>query len=417
MSAARARLLGLAFVTALASFVAFCIGTYNGVFTDRAVVQLRIEQAGLQLLTGSDVKLRGINVGTVEDISSDGSGATIELALQPDRLSDLPADVEARLVPKTLFGEKYVDLVVPPDAAEARLEDGDVIPEDRSAPTLELNRVLDDVVPVLRAVKPEQLNATLTALATALDGRGESLGQTLVEVDTYLRGINPQLPQLRRDLVALAEVADVYDRAAPDLLATVRNLLTTAGTVVEQEDLLGALLPEVTSAADSTRTMLADNERNLVRVNAVNRDLIGILKEYSPVFPCFFRGYGELSPRIDGAVGDTPETERFAHIVITFTQPVPAYEYPIDLPEYNERRGPDCFGLPDPPQPLHKETFADGTEDDPRFAEPAQAPGVRASAAVDALLAPTLGVPADEVPDIGNLLWTPLLSGTTVSLR
>lgn len=432
MSAVRSRLLGLLMVTAVVAFSGFCIGMYNGVFTDRALVDLRIERAGLQLLTGSDVKLRGINVGTVRDISSDGRLATIVLAIQPERLADLPADVQARLVPKTLFGEKYVDLVVLPDAAEERLRDGDVIPEDRSAATIEINRVLDDVVPLLRTVRPEQLNATLTALATALDGRGDQLGRTLEEADAYLKGINPQLPQLRRDLIALTQVTDVYDRAAPDLLATVRNLLTTAGTIVEHEDVLAALLPEVTRAADSTRSLLASNESNLVRVNAVNRDLVKVLAEYSPVFACFFRGFAAVGPNIDNAVGDTPETKRFAHIVITFSETVPAYEYPLDLPEYNERRGPDCFGLPDPPRPLPLERFADGTEDDPRFAAPAnasvsarsavppsvmRAPDAGEAAAVDALLAPALGVPADRVPSIGGLLWTPLVTGTTVELR
>ena len=430
MSGVRHKLLGLLLVGAAAAFVAFCIGMYNGVFSDRAVVELRIERAGLQLLTGSDVKLRGIDVGTVRRIGSDGRVATIEMGIERDRLADLPADVEARLVPKTLFGEKYVDLVIPSDASDERLQDGDVIPEDRSAATLEINRVLDDVVPVLRAVRPEQLKATLTALATALDGRGEQLGRTLVEADAYLAGINPQLPQLRRDLVALTQVTDVYDDAAPDLLSAVRSLLTTAGTVVEQEDVIGALIPEVTRVADSTRGMLATNERNLVRVNAVNRDLVQVLADYSPVFPCFFRGFAAVGPNIDNAVGDTPETERFAHIVITFGETVPAYEYPIDLPEYNERRGPDCFGLPDPPRPLPQEYFADGTEDDPRFAPAATVsarssrspgamvgPSAHESAAVDALLAPALGVPADRVPAIGGLLWAPLLSGTSVELR
>ena len=430
MTGVRHKLLGLLLVGAAAAFVAFCIGMYTGAFSDQAVVRLRIERAGLQLLTGSDVKLRGIDIGTVRRIGSDGRVATVELGIDPERLADLPADVQARLVPKTLFGEKYVDLVVPADASAERLRDGDTIPEDRSTATLEINRVLDDVVPVLRAVRPEQLNATLTALATALDGRGQQLGRTLVEADTYLAGINPQLPQLRRDLVALTQVTDVYDDTAPDLLSAVRSLLTTAGTVVEQEDVLTSLLPEVTRVADSTRGMLATNERNLVRVNAVNRDLVQVLADYSPVFPCFFRGFAAVGPNIDNAVGDTPETERFAHIVITFGEPVPEYQYPLDLPEYNERRGPDCFGLPDPPRPLPQSYFADGTEDDPRFAPSAavsarslRSPGAmvgptaRESAAVDALLAPALGVPADDVPAIGGLLWAPLLSGASVELR
>ena len=42
-------------------------------------------------------------------------GATIELAIDPDHLDEIPADVSARLLPKTLFGERFVSLVPPED--------------------------------------------------------------------------------------------------------------------------------------------------------------------------------------------------------------------------------------------------------------------------------------------------------------
>ena len=39
------------------------------------------------------------------------------------------------------------------------------------------------------------------------------------ELDTYLGEIDDHLPTLREDLVKLADVADTYELAAPDLLA------------------------------------------------------------------------------------------------------------------------------------------------------------------------------------------------------
>ncbi|MDQ8035322.1 MAG: MCE family protein, partial [Bordetella sp.] len=47
---------------------------------------------------------------------------------------------------------------------------------------------------------PADLNATLTALATALEGRGEQIGQNLETLDSYLKRINPQIPALLEDL-------------------------------------------------------------------------------------------------------------------------------------------------------------------------------------------------------------------------
>ena len=50
-----------------------------------------------------------------------------------------------------------------------------MISESRVA--IEVERVLSDLYPLLRTVQPAQLNYTLTALADALEGRGDKLGQ------------------------------------------------------------------------------------------------------------------------------------------------------------------------------------------------------------------------------------------------
>src|SRR5690606_27607136 len=98
------------------------------------------------------------------------------------------------------------------------------IQQDRSQAAVEIDKVLNDLLPLLRAVKPAELNATLNALATALQGRGDQIGRNLEQADALLKKINPQLGTLVRDLRGLADVSDVYAAAAPDLLQTLRNL-------------------------------------------------------------------------------------------------------------------------------------------------------------------------------------------------
>ena len=107
-----------------------------------------------------------------------------------------------------------------------------MIPSDRVETNVELNRILAELFPLLRTVRPADLNATLNALSTALGGRGEELGETLDKLDTYLDAIDDHLPTLREDLVLLAEVADTYDVAAPDLLGVLDNVTVTSRTIV-----------------------------------------------------------------------------------------------------------------------------------------------------------------------------------------
>ena len=256
----RYQVYGVAMLTALALFVGICIAYFNQAFTPVDHVSMHISRAGLQLLPGSDVKVRGLIVGSVSTISSDGDGATLQLHLDPSKARHIPDNVSARLIPKTIFGEKYVDLVIPPQPSGRTLADGAVIPEDRSQAALEINQALNDLLPLLRTVQPGQLNQTLTALATALTGRGEQLGNTITALDTYFRQINPHLPALQHDIQALAGVAGTYDEAAGSLLELLGNLTVTSRTIVDRKAQLQSFLTDVTGASDTTRDLLARNE-------------------------------------------------------------------------------------------------------------------------------------------------------------
>ena len=61
---------------------------------------------------------------------------------------------------------------------EKSLSDGDVIPASRVHTNVELQKILADLFPLLRSIRPADLSSTLYALATALRGRGNELGET-----------------------------------------------------------------------------------------------------------------------------------------------------------------------------------------------------------------------------------------------
>lgn len=447
------RLYGVLFLAAVAAFVAVCFLALAQVFTPAAYVTLRIPRAGQQLLPGSDVKVRGIVVGSVESISSTGNGATIRLRLQPSALAELPTNVTAQLVPKTLFGEKYVNLLLPSRPAGAHLTSGSVIAEDATKPTMEIDQALNDLLPVLRTVRPQDLNSTLSAVATALQGRGGELGQTMVQLDGYLRAMNPHLPRLQHDLASLTTTARTYDQAAGPLLDTLANLTVTSGTIIQEQRQLRGLLDDVTGASGTLRQFLASNAGNLIAVNTVNKPMIDLLRRYSPELDCFLVGDAKLAARIHTArITNNPLLAGSAHVKIEFVPAFPTYQYPKDLPEFGDTRGPSCYGLPNPPIRLPVVHYKDGLQDDPRFANQGQpgplgggsgsgsgsgraagtthvarpasavspdmgAAGTAAErAAFDNLLAPLLRLPAAQVPDIADLLWGPLARGNGVRL-
>ena len=360
------KLYGAVLLAVVGGLVALSVLFFNEAFTSFDHVTVHVQRAGLQLLPGSDVKVRGIIVGDVERITSDGDGADLLLRLDPNKARQIPRNVTVRMLPKTVFGEKYVDLVLP-SQPQGQLADGAVIGVDQTRTSLEIDQALNDLLPVLRTVSPVELNHTLTALGAALNGRGEQLGQTIDQFDRYLRGFNPQLPQLKHDFATLGDVTRTYATAADPLIRTLGNVTVTSDTIVAEHEQLLHFLVDVSGAADATRDLLATNAHNLIAANRYARPVVNLLARYSPEFPCFFRGYAGLVPRIHNAVPKTPGLNHAAHVVVEFVPSYPTYSNPIDLPEFKDKRGPSCYGLPHPPMSLPVIRYNDGTRDDPRF--------------------------------------------------
>jgi phospholipid/cholesterol/gamma-HCH transport system substrate-binding protein len=93
------RTLGVAFIGLLCFLLWLTYAFYTKVFTDTVTVELKTSHIGLQLNRHADVKLRGIIVGEVTKVSTDGDEATIQLALKPDQVQEISSQVSARILP------------------------------------------------------------------------------------------------------------------------------------------------------------------------------------------------------------------------------------------------------------------------------------------------------------------------------
>ncbi|WP_199441730.1 MCE family protein [Umezawaea beigongshangensis] len=443
MTTLRRRSLGLVLLAVIVLFLWFTLALHGKAFTKVVTVTLRTDSVGNQLQTASDVKVRGLLVGEVRAIRTTGDGAELELALQPDKAGLIPRNVSARLLPKTLFGERYVNLVLPEDPSPGHLAAGDVIPQDRSSSAIELERVLADLMPVLQAVQPEKLSTTLTALSQALDGRGKPLGETLVSLDAYLGELNPHLPALKDDISKLADVSDVYADAAPDLLQALNDLTVTANTVAEQRDALLNVYGTLTTASNDLTNFLTANRNNLIQLADTGRPTLELLAKYAPEYPCLLEQLTEFKPIIRQAFGEGTD-EPGLHITLEITNNRGKYVPGRDEPEYGDRRGPRCYDLvprPDPfPQYPPDGPVRDGSVPPPGarstsdgLLPPATSAGGTGTSAVESsanlantpeeqrflgvLVGPQLGLEPDQVPGWSSLLLGPLYRGAEVTVR
>jgi phospholipid/cholesterol/gamma-HCH transport system substrate-binding protein len=434
----RFRLLGASMVVVIALLLALTVALFNKALTPVTKVTVDAERAGLQLLPRSDVKVRGLIVGEVRGTRVTAGGAEIDLALDPEKAKLIPGNVQARMLPKTLFGEKYVDLEIPAQAGPLGLRGGQVIQQDRSQTAVEIDRVLGNLLPLLQAVRPEKLNTTLNAVATALQGRGDQIGRNLEQADALLKKINPELRTLVYDLRALSDVSDIYSAAAPDLLNTLKNINVTSKTITDKRKDIEKIIPMVTGFGDKGELFMRNNAPKIIGMNVANRDGLALLARYSPSLPCVLDGMMKIKPRAEEAGGG--KTPSF-NLTIEIVKPRPAYKYPLDMPEAKDQRNPRCYNLPNPEIPFPDWLALDGTQDDlwwknphdPNDQNPHGAAGDRGRAAsgvfvdpgqgmserdkIKSMVGPMTRTPAAEVSDVAQLLFGPLMQGSVVNLQ
>ncbi len=184
--------------------------------------------------------------------------------MNPDQLKLIPSNVLVDIASTTVFGAKFVEMRAPADPEPTRLSAGQVI-ENRHV-TVEVNTVFQQLVNVLDKIDPAKLNETLGAISSAFNGRGEQFGKTLVDFNALLAELEPSLPNLSRDMEALAPTLTAYADATPDLLSTIQSTTSVSNSIVDQQQNLDAFLVSSIGLADLGNEVVGGNQQALTDV-------------------------------------------------------------------------------------------------------------------------------------------------------
>jgi phospholipid/cholesterol/gamma-HCH transport system substrate-binding protein len=259
---------GVIFLAVIALVVMSLISIGRGSLSNRVEAVAELQSAGGSLVKNADVKYDGLVVGRVSSLKKGGGddvnpGIALKLFIDGDKADDIPRNVTARVVPASIFGTSYVDLVAP-KAPKGKLTSDTRIKQDTSSETLELQTVLDGLDRVVAALGPAELSSMLEGLASALDGKGEQIGQTMEQLDSYLGKLNPSLPLVTENLSLLAGNLEAFQKYAPDLFAATDNALVAARTLIRNENNFRKLVGTGSQVLTSTTSLLNTNEKALV---------------------------------------------------------------------------------------------------------------------------------------------------------
>jgi phospholipid/cholesterol/gamma-HCH transport system substrate-binding protein len=337
---------GVIYLGVVAALIALVLAQFTGALGKRVDVSVQLSDTGDALVTGSDVKLRGVVVGRVDAIRRQVGqpGALVKLRLSPAKAHAVPAGVTARSLPANVFGQDFIELLPPAAAGGPSIRNGAVIAQDTSAETVELEDVFGKLYRVLTAVQPAKLAQTLGALAQALGGRGDQINALVGRTDTYLKQIKPQLPLLQQDITGAADLLDTFATQTPKLLDSVDDVLVLLRNLVDRQAKFIELLSGGLGLARNAKDLLSTNSDDLIRVSHQSAQIIGAFGKHPKGFGQGFVNLGdflgELSVHPGGKAG-----------LDALVAPDPLRSYgPADCPRYPGLDGPNCSSALSPPK-------------------------------------------------------------------
>ena len=228
---------------------------------------------------GSDVRVLGVPVGTVETVTPSGTDVVVTMTYDPE--VRVPAEAEAVIISPSVVGDRYIQLTPAYDGGEV-LPDDATLDMNRTAVPLELDEIYENLDRLNVALGPNGANreGALTDLlevtAKNFGGQGEQFHQTINDFGKFSQTLSDN----REEFFASARALQGFISTLAENDATVRrfnqSLSDVSGVLEgEREELAAALknlsvaLTQVSSFVRENREILGQNIKGLNRVSKV----------------------------------------------------------------------------------------------------------------------------------------------------
>jgi virulence factor Mce-like protein len=334
-----AAIAGLVFVVLLAAVAVVGVAYGFGAFSTSKTVTATLPEAGPALGPGAEVEYRGVLVGKLGKLVREPHHALLTLDLTPSQLDHIPAGVTVRLVPRSVFGDLYVDLV-PPSKITGHLQPGAVLAADTSTPAVELNQALDAGYQLLTAIQPAKLDETLTAIATALNGRGAKLGSLVSQLADYTAEIAPHTARFVHDIGLVGVVGHQISANSSNLFRIVDDAIALSSTIAKDQPMLRRVLNTGPVVASQTNALLASNRAHLRTLVHQLQPVIDVLNKHQLDLENTLLALQQFTSGAARALGHGPYLQ-----VVVAPDPNGARGQPYtaaQCPRYPGLAGPNC---------------------------------------------------------------------------
>jgi phospholipid/cholesterol/gamma-HCH transport system substrate-binding protein len=256
---------------------------YSAVFADAS-----------RLKTGDTVRVAGVRVGTVRDVSLQ-SDKKVLVDFDADRDIVLTTGTKAAVRYLNLVGDRYLELVDGPGSTRVMAE-GAQIPEDRTAPALDLDLLLGGLKPVIQGLNPEDINALSASLIQVLQGQGGTLESLLSKTSSFSNSIADNNEVVGQLIENLKNTLDTLSKNGDDFSGAIDRLEQLITGLSKDREPIGNAIVALSNGTASISDLLTQ----------ARPPLAGSVDQLNRLAPLI----DDDKDRLNAALGRAPENYR-----------------------------------------------------------------------------------------------------------
>ncbi|MFD3652985.1 MCE family protein [Streptomyces sp. NPDC058620] len=215
---------------------------------------------------GSDLRILGVKVGTVESVTP--RGEEVKVTLRLDEGIKVPQGAHAVVVAPSLVADRYVQLAPAYDGG-AQLADNAVLPAANNATPVEVDQLYASITELSTALGPDGANADgalaglLDTGAKNLDGNGKAIGDSIEEFGKATKTLDRSSGDLFDTLSYLQTFTTMLKDNDGNVRAAEQQLNSVTGFLADDKKNLSAALRELGTALGQVKTFIQENRGSL----------------------------------------------------------------------------------------------------------------------------------------------------------
>ena len=341
---------GVVLLVAAVLVVSLLLIKSTGAFDDKVEVTAMLDQLGDGLPPRSDVKFRGLLVGTVASVepATNGGRNRVLLQMDPGSLGRIPRSVTARVVPSNVFAVSSIQLVDngPAPALTASAE----IAQDKSLSTIQLQTALTklrEIIASTARLGSSNTVGVLAAVAEATDRRGADIVAAGTQLDRITKEFDALLTPdgSTPTLTLMADAVRGLNASAPDLLDALHHAVTPMRVLAEQDEQLVSLISAGNNTLASVNGTLDRRTDQIVTVTEQMGPVLDVFAKGSPSFTPIVTTIRKMSDKWYQEFWNSDSPRGRGKFQFRFT-PHTLYTR-ADCPRYGDMAGPSCATAPD----------------------------------------------------------------------